>query len=79
MTADPPLTLRKDVVYLSPSGRLCQWLPSSAEQRVVTTYAVFIYLDGGKRLRHVEAANWREGFHLTPANFRLLRVQGARA
>lgn len=79
MTAARSLTLRKDVVYLSPSGRPCQWLPSSAEQRGVTTYAVFIYLDGGKKPRHVEAANWHEGFHLTPANFRLLRVQGARA
>lgn len=77
MSPEPSRPLRADVVYLSPTGRPCRWLPSHGEHRQITSYAVFIYLDGaGQERRHVEAANWHEGFHLTPANYRLLRVRG---
>lgn len=80
MSPEPSRALRADAVYLSPTGRRCRWLPSAGEQRQITSYAVFIYVDvaRGPR-RHVEAANWHEGFHLTPANYRLLREAPASA
>ncbi len=61
--------LREDAVYLSPSGRACRWMPMAAQ-----SYHTFVYLDNAIRPRHAEAANWHEGFHLTAANLRLLRV-----
>lgn len=74
MSALNPLApLKEGVVYLSPLNRRCRWVPPQGEQRQITSYATFIYLDVGVKNRHVEAAGWMEGFHLTPPNFRLLR------
>lgn len=73
MSPEPTAPLRADVVYLSPTGRRCRWVPGKGEHRQITSYAVFVYLDVGVKNRHVEAAGWMEGFHLTPANYQLLR------
>jgi hypothetical protein len=74
MSPEPTAPLRADVVYLSPSGRRCRWVPGRGEHRQITSYATFVYVDQVRRQRHTEAADWREGFHLTPANYQLLRV-----
>lgn len=73
MKCEPSVALRANVVYLSPTGRRCRWVPSAGEQRQITSYATFIYLDVGVKSRHTEAAGWMEGFHLTPPNYQLLR------
>lgn len=73
MKCDPTVALRADVVYLSPLRRPCRWVPPKGEHRQITSYATFQYLDVGVKNRHTEAAGWMEGFHLTPANYQLLR------
>lgn len=78
MAKEPIRGLRADAVYRAPSGRLCRWVPSQDRQRHVRSYAVFVYLDQGPAPRHQEAAGWAEGFHLTPANYGLLREEGMR-
>jgi hypothetical protein len=77
MSPEPTAPLRADVVYIAPSGRRCRWLPASGEHRQITSHAHFIYLDRPQgRQRHREAANWQEGFYLTPPNYQLLRIEG---
>lgn len=71
--AEQAVPLRAGAVYLAPSGRMCRWVPATDGRRHVTSYAVFEYLVQGAAPRHQEAAAWREGFHLTPANYRLLK------
>lgn len=73
MKCDPSVPLRANVVYLSPSGLRCRWVPPKGEHRQITSYATFVYLDRGVKNRHVEAAGWMDGFHLAPANYQLLR------
>lgn len=67
------MSLRADVVYVAPSGRRCRWLPFTGQQKNVTTYAMFVYVDRAGTGRHREAAAWHDGFVLASGNYRLLR------
>lgn len=76
MKCDPSVPLRADVIYLSPTGRRCRWLPAAGDQHQLTAYATFVYLHEAKRgrQRHTQAAQWHDGFCLSPANYQLLKV-----
>lgn len=78
MSPDPTIALRAGAVYRAPSGRLCRWQPAVGAQRQITSYAVFLYLDQEPAPRHQWATGWAEGFHLTPANYKLLREEYVR-
>lgn len=71
-----PKELMEGRVYVAPSGRLCRWVPPRGGRGHAVTYAVFEYLDQPPpdARRHVEEARWRDGFWLSPASLRLLRV-----
>lgn len=76
MRCEPTAPLRADVVYRTPLGRLCRWVPLGGAQRQVTSHAYFQYVDGAVA-RHGERAPRADGFVLSPENYRVLRVEGA--
>ena len=75
MSPEPSAPLRADVVYLTPTGRRCRWVPLGGPQHRVTAHAFFEYLHADGSHRHGPKVFWADGFVLAPPNYRLLRLE----